>query len=149
MTRTEIITELSKYFTIRELVCNHTYNAFGDKSWMFLRTELLHTLLVLRTEIIRRPMTINAGVSFQRGLRCNLCKLVKSRTTSNDIYLSAHVLGGAVDFTPNDISAETARLMIKNNQDKLPYPIRLEDKVPWVHIDVYDNCENKVTLFNP
>lgn len=149
MTRTEIITELSKYFTIRELVCNHTYTAFGDKSWMFLRTELLHTLLIVRTRIINRPMTINAGVSFQRGLRCNLCKLVKARTMSNDAYLSAHVLGGAVDFTPNDISAETARLMIKNNQDKLPYPIRLEANVPWVHMDVYDDGNEKVTMFNP
>ena len=32
MNRKEVIAELKKFFDIRELVCQHTYNAFGEKS---------------------------------------------------------------------------------------------------------------------
>jgi len=49
MKREEIIKELKKYFNIKELVCNHIYDRFGEQAWMFLSTQLLHTILVLRT----------------------------------------------------------------------------------------------------
>ena len=55
MKREEIIKEIKDkgYFVIQELVCRHTYTRFGDMSWQFLDTELLHTLFVIRQNIGR------------------------------------------------------------------------------------------------
>ena len=52
MTQQGIIEEVRKYFRIEELVCPHTFNKFGESSWGFLNTGYLHTLLVLRTEVL-------------------------------------------------------------------------------------------------
>lgn len=145
MTRQEIIKELKKYFDIKELVCNHIYEKFNTQAWMFLSTSLLHTLLILRTEIINLPIVINTSSLKQRGMRCNMCPIVKGKTSA---YLSAHVTGNGIDFSCSSKSAEELRQIIKDNQDKLPYPIRLEDGVTWVHIDVYDQgFYNKITMF--
>lgn len=145
MEREQIIKELKQYFRIGELVCNHVYDKFKEQAWMFLSTPLLHTLLVLRTEIINLPMIVNTSKLKQRGLRCNMCPLVKAMTGP---YVSAHVTGNGVDFTCNAKSAEEIRQLIKDNQDKLPYKIRLEEGVSWVHIDVYDpGFYNKITTF--
>ena len=145
MTRQEIIKELIKYFDIKELVCNHIYEKFNTQAWMFLSTPLLHTLLVLRTEVINLPIVINTSSLKQRGMRCNMCPIVKGKTSA---YLSAHVTGNGIDFSCSSKSAEELRQIIKDNQDKLPYPIRLEDGVTWVHIDVYDQgFYNKITMF--
>lgn len=145
MTRKEIIDKLKPYFDIRELVCNHVYERFKDRAWMFLSTELLHTLLVLRTEIINLPMIVNTSTMKQRGLRCNMCPLVQSKKYA---YLSPHVLGKGIDFTCTGKTAEEIRLLIRDNADKLPYKIRLEKNVSWVHIDCYDQgFNNKITEF--
>lgn len=145
MTREEIIKGLKPYFNVKELVCNHIYDKFKEQSWMFLSTQLLHTLLVLRTEIVNLPMLVNTSRLKQRGMRCNMCPLVKAKT---GVYVSAHVTGNAVDFTTNSKSAEEVRQLIRDNQDKLPYKIRLEEGVSWVHTDCYDpGFYNKITTF--
>lgn len=150
MTRKEIISELSNYFKVSDLVCSHTFLKFGDKSWQFLQTELLHTILVLRTEIIKVPMFVNFADKRQRGLRCNICQLVKEKTNLNQIYLSAHVNGAAIDFNANRLTAEQCRNLILKNSDLLPYPIRIEKDVTWVHIDVYDDhlSDEKIVQFS-
>lgn len=146
MKRNEIIERLNKYFIIQELVCRHTYEKFRNSSWQFLDTELLHTLLVIR-EKIGRGMYVNnwdSGGSFsQRGLRCNICQLVKDKTNANRIYLTAHSNGAGVDFDIKGMTAEEVRQWIKKNESILPYPIRLEEGVTWVHIDIYDYCNGK------
>lgn len=145
MDRQEIIKELKKYFDIKELVCNHIYDKFKSQSWMFLSTPLLHTLLVLRTDILNIPMVVNTSSLKQRGMRCNMCPIVKSKTKA---YISAHITGNGIDFSSNQKTAEEIRQIIKSNQSKLPYNIRLEEGVNWVHIDVYDaGFYNKITTF--
>ena len=145
MERQEIIDKVKEYFRIGELVCDHVYARFGDKAWMFLSTELLHTLLVLRTEIIKEPMIINTATLKQRGLRCNMCPLVKGKSS---VYVSAHLLGRGVDFHVNGKTAEQVRQLIKDNADKLPYKIRLEADTSWVHCDCYDSgTKDKITMF--
>lgn len=139
MDRNKLIEEVSKYFNIKELVCPHCYNKFKDNSWQFISTELLSTLYVLRTIVINKPMVINTwatnGSYSQRGLRCNMCQLVKSKTS---IYMSAHSLGKAVDFHVPGIDAESVRNLIRSNVDKFEYPIRLEaDTTGWIHCDCY------------
>ena len=137
MEREEILTEIRKYFNVKELVCPHTYEKWGEKSWQFLDTMYLWCLLVIRRDILKAPMTCNNGKDFtQRGLRCNCCQLVASKTRLAMLYLSSHVLGKAGDFTVQGMTAEQARQKIAENAYLLPCNVRVEDKVTWLHFDV-------------
>ena len=133
MTRNEIIRELHKFFQIRELVCPHTHSKWGERAWQFLDTAFLHNLLVIRRDILQAPMVCNHGTQLQRGLRCNRCGLV---TQKDAVYLSSHVLGKAGDFTVKGMTAQEARSRIRNSANLLPYPLRMEGGVTWLHIDV-------------
>ena len=143
--------EKSKYFKIQELVCPDVYKKYGEQAWMFIDPELIETLDIIREKILCKPMVINnwsAGGSYtQRGLRCNLCPLAKDKTIAGRLYLSAHNFGKAVDATVQEMSAEEARKLIVKNQILLPYPIRLEEGVSWLHLDVYNADKGKVYLF--
>lgn len=133
MKRNDIIQELSNFFHVKELVCQHTYDRFGEASWQFLDTDWMHCLLIIRRDILKAPMTCNNGSNFtQRGLRCNVCELVKSKTKT---YLSAHILGKAGDFSVKGMTAEQARKKIKQSADLLPCNIRIEGGVTWLHFD--------------
>lgn len=133
MTRQDILTAIKPYFDIDELVCNHTYAKWGQQAWQFLDTDYLHCLLVIRRDIIKRPMWCNGTQKKQRGLRCNRCDMVKNKST---VYLSSHILGKAGDFTITGLSAENARKLIKENAGLLPCNIRMEKGVSWLHFDV-------------
>ena len=133
MTRDEIIRELHNYFQIRELVCPHTHSEWGERSWQFLDTAYLHNLLVIRRDILKTPMVCNHGNQLQRGLRCNRCDLVRQKDA---VYLSSHMLGKAGDFTVKGMTAQEARQRIKDNAHLLPYPLRMEADVSWLHFDV-------------
>jgi hypothetical protein len=154
MTRQQIIQRLSKYFDIQELVCKHTYDRFKNLSWQFLDTEILHTVLVLREDILKVGMICNdykfGGKRTQRGLRCNICPLCKEKTLKNQIYLTAHANGAGMDFVfgvKSGMTAAKARQLIKQNSHLLPYNVRIEKDVTWLHIDCYDTGE-KVNEFN-
>ena len=69
----------------------------------------------------------------QRGMRCNRCDMVKTKTTP---YISAHILGKGGDFSVKGMTAEQARQKIKANAHLLPCPIRVEESVTWLHFDV-------------
>lgn len=146
--RKDILPQIKGYFDIEELVCKHTYDKYGEGAWQFLDTDFLHALLIIRRDILRRPMYCNhysAGTT-QRGLRCNMCELVKDKTS---LYLSAHIQGKAGDFTVVGMTADEARKKIVEFQHMLPCPIRMEDGVSWLHIDVRpnDNSNALVTFF--
>lgn len=145
MTRAEIITALRPFFSIEELVCPHTFKRFGQTAWQFLSTPYLHTLLIIRRDILKVSMTCNnyssGGTFTQRGNRCNLCQLVRNKTSAGTIYMSAHVLAQGGDFSSDEMGAEMMRQTIKKNKDLLPYNIRIEANVSWLHIDCYDTGE--------
>lgn len=135
MTRSDILTEIKKFFDIDELVCDHTKAKWGEAAWQFLDTDFLHTLLIVRRDILQKPMYCNnykAG-TYQRGLRCNMCSTVKQKTSC---YLTQHGFGKAGDFTVVGMTAEQARAAIKAAAYKLPVNIRMEKGVSWLHIDV-------------
>lgn len=132
MNREQVIRDLNKFFDVKELVCDHTYAKWGEKSWQFLATDYLHNLLVIRRDILQVPMVCNHDGADQRGLRCNLCPLVFEKT---GVYLSGHILGKAGDFTVQGMTAQEARSRIRNNTHLLPYPLRMEGGVNWLHID--------------
>lgn len=133
MNRELIIRELHKYFQIRELVCEHTHSEWGERAWQFLDTNFLACLLVIRRDILQQPMTCNHDEATQRGLRCNLCQIVKDK---DKLYLSSHVLGKAGDFIVKGLTAQEARSRIRQNAHLLPCNIRMEDGVSWLHFDV-------------
>lgn len=133
MDRETLIKELHKYFQISELVCDHTFAKWGEKAWQFLDTDYLHCLLIIRRDILQVPMVCNHSGAHQRGLRCNFCELVFEKT---GVYLSAHILGKAGDFTVKGLTAQEARSRIRNNAHLLPCNIRMEDGVSWLHFDV-------------
>lgn len=146
-TRAQIIKELKKYFSLTELVCDHTIKKWGSKAWQFFDTNTLYCLLVIRRDIVKKPLICNTDVSFQRGLRCNLCPILKSK--GNKQYLSAHIMGKGFDLISREISAATMRKMIAEKQDLLPCPIRMESGVSWLHFDTFDpsNGESKIVFF--
>lgn len=152
MKRLDIINELKKYFGIKELVCPEIYNKFGEKSWQFFDRDFLETLLVVRRDILGVPMVCNnwakGGNYTQRGFRCNICGIPKSRTMVGGLYASSHCNGAAGDFSIPGMTAEEARKKIIANKALLPVNIRLEDGVSWLHMDVYDQMNGeKVYLF--
>ena len=146
MSRSETITALKQYFNVKELVCPHTYQMYGENAWQFLSTCYLETLLVIREQILAAPMYCNTSNLNQRGLRCNLCPIVSNKQS---LYLSAHILGKAGDFTVRGLTAEEARNKIIQNAHLLPYPIRMEKNVTWLHIDTLPqhSITEKIHLF--
>lgn len=145
--RETIIRELHRYFQISELVCEHTHSKWGERSWQFLDTDFLECLLIIRRDILQAPMVCNHSAATQRGLRCNMCDLVKEKKKT---YLSSHILGKAGDFTVQGMTAQQARERIRTNAHLLPCNIRLEDKVNWLHIDVLPQygIQEKVYFFS-
>lgn len=133
MSREEILRAIRPYFDIQELVCPHTFQKWGEKAWQFLDTDYLHALLIVRRDILRAPMWCNGNGKTERGLRCNRCSIVRGKS---GVYLSAHCLGKAGDFTITGMTAEQARKKIMENASKLPCNIRLEAGVSWLHMDV-------------
>lgn len=142
---------IKKYFGIKELVCRHVYNKHGENAWAFFDPRLLETLLWIR-EHIGKPIIVNnwssGGTYTQRGLRCNLCELVRSKTNSQTLYMSAHIQGTAVDFDVVGMTAAKVRMWLFAHASELPHPIRIEAAVSWVHLDVRTDGENgKVITF--
>lgn len=157
MTRAGIIARLKKYFETHELVGPHTHKKHGRRAWKFFSTDLLHALLIVR-EGIGKPITINnwywGGKFSQRGLRSNLQNLVRQMFLSFKLYLSGHVLGEAVDFDVEGMTAEEVRQWIIDHEYLFPMQIRLEHKkngkpIKWTHMDVIQEEHNpQVYLFN-
>ena len=140
-----------QHFHLTELVCKEVYDKFGDKSWLFLDEKIIITIDTIR-RLLNKPITINdwyeGGKFSQRGLRCNICSIPKGKTIKDELYMSAHCLGMAVDFNVEGLTEADIHLWIAVNKDKLPYNMRIEnDTIGWVHLDCYNNG-NKLTFFN-
>lgn len=153
MDRNVVIKELRQFFDIHELVGRAEYLRDKDLCWRYFRTDFLHTLLVIRRDIIKSPMTVNTwkeGGSFdERGFRSNISAIVNGKTKAGKLYISAHSLGCGIDFTAKDMDAEKARRLIADNNHILPYPIRLEMGTSWVHFDMYNEGPSKIQYFYP
>jgi len=149
--RAKIIGELKQYFAIEELACPHTVQRFGEGSWQFFSTDFLENLLILRRDVLQVPLVCNTykggGAYTQRGLRCNVCELVKTATRQNRNYLSAHIFGVGADFSSAEMSAKEMRGKIRSNIDKFTHPIRIERDVSWLHFDVRDRLRGKLDEF--
>ena len=136
----------AKYFTLFELVCPHVLAKYKERAWMFLDSRLILNLDTIR-ERIGKPIYVNRDGLTQRGLRCPQCQIVKDKFEAGALYMSAHTFGKAVDFDVEGMTAEEVRLWLAKNGHLLPYPIRLESGVSWVHLDVFDNGTEQSVYF--
>lgn len=154
MNRTQIINQLRNYFEAYEMVDKFVFDTHGHNSWKFFSTDLLHCLLVIRKEL-DKPITVNDwywnGRFTQRGLRHNLSPIVQGKKRP---YLSAHMMGKAVDFDVKGMNPNEVRKWISDNPHKFPCKIRLENRlngkhINWVHLDIVSEKHNpKVYLFD-
>ena len=149
-----MINKIRKYFDTQEVVCKHVYDKFGDDAWKFFDPRLLETLLFIR-EGIGEPIYVNnwqiSGSLSQRGLRCCVCSLVKTKADLKKVYMSSHIFGRGIDFDVKGMSPKDVKEWIVSHQDELPYPIRLELNTPtWTHLDVceYAMKGDKITWVN-
>jgi len=152
MSRVELVKQVERYFSLRELIDEPTYKKYGAFAWNFFDTRLLEVLFALRNDIIKKPMTVNTwmtgGKFDERGLRTNLSSMIQAKTKENKLSMSAHSTGKGVDFDAKGMTAAEVRMLIQQKAHMLPHPIRLEDAVNWVHIDVYnDGAKSQVVLF--
>lgn len=144
---------LKKYFDLQELVCPHVYNntRLRAMAWDFFDPRLLETLLFIR-EKIGLPIFVNnwyvGGSLSQRGLRCNVCALVAEKTRLEKPYITPHLQGIAIDFDVDGMTAQTVRDWLEQNKALLPYPIRVESNVSWVHIDLRNHTSQKISYFS-
>ncbi len=138
-----------RHFNIYELTCKHVYDKFGDTAFQIFDEKLLRTLDLLRDHL--GSITVNTwhegGQYSQRGFRCLKCSIVQDNIMSSTDYVSAHMTGQAADFDVRGLKSEIVRQWIIDNQILLPYPVRLERDVDWVHCDTRDTGQ-KVYLFN-
>ena len=112
--------KLKEYFKIEELVSKQVLWKYGEeRSWLFFDPRLLELLLWVRVTL-NKPITVNnwsfGGAFSQRGLRENTCNIVKSKVLNNQTYLSAHVLGMAVDFDVKGMTAQEVRDWLKDKK---------------------------------
>lgn len=117
-------------FTYEDMVAKEKHL---QKGWSYLDDKLLITIDVIR-EIIGLPLICNTW--YQDGNR-QYCGY-RVRNCLVGASFSQHKEGKAVDLICAKMSAEDMRKKIIANQDKLPYPIRIEDGVSWLHLDCKD-----------
>lgn len=147
----------TKHFLIEELVCPDVFKRDGQAAFRYFRPVALDFLDWMR-EKLDRPVHVNdwkwGGRYSQRGLRCNLCKLVSLK---NKLYMSAHILGAGIDFNVSGMTPDEVRDWIVDNIADFflefpdyTYAIRLEDSAfapTWVHIDFYEHDGPGIVLF--
>jgi hypothetical protein len=143
---------MSNYFELEELVCPHVFKKLGQSAWQIFDSRLLITLETMRQRL-NKPMFVNnwktGGEFSQRGFRCIQCGLVKKAIEAEELYVSPHMTGQAVDFDVEGLVAEEVRLWIYKNKNIWPYAIRLESSVSWVHLDTRAYDADKVYIFKP
>lgn len=140
-----------QFFKLHELVCQHVFDKFGEGAWLFLNEEAVVTLDWMR-RALGRKITVNnwkdGGLFDERGLRCIQCPMVKEKSDRGVVYVSAHILGRAFDFDVEDMTAGEVRVWLAANKNRLPYNIRIENHISWVHFDTL-NTGNKIYIFEP
>ncbi|MDX8337486.1 hypothetical protein [Candidatus Cetobacterium colombiensis] len=144
-----------KYFKAIELVSPSVYKIHGDAAIKYISTDILIFLDTLR-EDLKVPILINrpkVGIT-QRGLRTTLDEIVKDNVKRDRLYLSAHVLGRAVDFeVPGKDMKEISSLII-NNRERYNTITRMENpnitlKKGYIHVDNIATGKKGIYIFNP
>jgi hypothetical protein len=138
---------IPKHFKIEELVSLPVFTDMGQSAFSLFDTRILITIDNIR-EYFGVPVIVNdwsTGGKFSlRGFR--------NDTDSVGAKYSQHRYGRAIDFDVKDMSADSVRKTILDNQndERFQFINAMETGIDWVHIDcrnVY-NAENGIVLFN-
>lgn len=132
-----------KHFIPQELVPRSLFQKYGEQSIRYLDPRMLAVLEVIR-EWLDAPMTVNnwhsGGNREWSGIR-----------TADSPWWSvgsAHSWGMAIDAV-GDWEAEEVRSAVLSGQLELPYPVRLEMGIDWLHVDVMNISQKPVEIFYP
>ena len=140
----------SRYFEVYELLppMLYTVEMYNDEQarnegYRYFDERLLITIDRVR-EIIGRPLICNTwymdGTIKYAGFREANCPVGSAK--------SQHKLGRAIDLVCHYYSAEEMRQILEKNKHLLPYPIRVEKDVKWLHIDLKNDGKlNKIEYF--
>lgn len=134
---------IPKYFELYELLPPelYTYDMMVSEQARerafatYFDPKLLVTIDIVRGKIVKAQLICNTW--FHDGNR--VASGYRSKTCSVGVAQSQHKLGKAVDLICYKYSAEQMRQMIFENQHLLPYPIRVEADVNWLHIDTKEH----------
>lgn len=119
-----------KWFKLYELLPPEIYQN-EDAGWELLDDKLKVTIDFLR-ELFEIPLIINNWKIGGNRKNCGL----RSKACAIGAKLSAHKQGMAADIISPKMTAYAMRKIIHINANKLPYPVRLEANVSWLHVDV-------------
>lgn len=157
----EIYDGVLEFFDVEEFVSPQAYNKYKHLGNYFFLSRidirLLAVLLNIRKKL-DRPITINdwkwGGKFDERGIRDSSTPMLQGRARKDDPWFSGHCLSMALDFDVEGMTANEVRKWLVDNQECLPFKIRLERKygvnyISWVHLDVCDDPRNpKVYMFD-
>lgn len=139
-----------KYFELYEVLPPELYKyeyyiseEAREKGWELMDEKLLITMDIIRGEIVKAPLICNTW--YQDGNRRNSGLRVQNCTVG--ATNSQHKLGKAADLLCPKYTAEEMRQMIRDNEHLLPYPIRIEDGVSWLHIDTKERKKGPKIYF--
>ena len=119
-----------KWFKLYELLPPETYKD-EEHGWETLCDELKKTIDFCR-ELFKEPLVINDWKIKGHRQYCGF----RTKTCPVGAKFSAHKQGMAADIISPKLSAKDMRKMLHENAAKLPYKVRLEANVSWLHIDV-------------
>lgn len=135
---------MQNFFSIKELVPPEIYEAEGNEAWSLIDPRLIETLNWIRANL-NRVITVNNwafnGQYKYRGFRPKDCAIGAVK--------SAHKEGLAADFDVKGMTADQVRDWLSKNEHSLPYPIRCEEGVNWVHIDLRAKTGYQLYFFEP
>jgi hypothetical protein len=127
-------------------------------AFQFFDDKLLMTLDIIRDHLgpyyinnwdmkEEKRRELNLPLYDERGLRCIQCSIVVAAFKAGILYCSSHLRGQGSDGDIEGLTADKVRLWCVANKNILPFPIRLEKRVSWVHLDTMDAGKGKVYLF--
>lgn len=125
----------SEYFKLYELLPKELY--YDEESgWDWIDSRLIATLDWLRKET-GVPLIVN---NWKWGGKRNFCG-ARIPASADFSYGSRHTLRTdrkvmAADIISTKMSAAQMRNLIRRKKNELPYPVRIERYVSWLHIDV-------------
>jgi hypothetical protein len=119
-----------KWFKLYELLPPEIY-CDEDHGWDMLCDRLKQTIDYCR-ELFNAPLVINDWKNKGHRQNCGF----RTKTCAVGAKFSAHKQGMAADIICSRLSAAQMRKILHDNADKLPFKVRLEANVSWLHIDV-------------
>lgn len=137
----------ARNFRLKELVPPDIYDKLGNEAWSLFDDKLIETIDFIR-DALGRPITINNWMWNKKDNAMTL-RGYRPKDCAIGAVNSAHKTGEAIDFDVQGMKAFEVRTWLKLHADILPHPIRVEDDVNWVHLDVRAKEGHKVYFFKP